>query len=43
VIVDPGAAILEFVDPSLIKVGDRVRSVFPRITGEPRLVRWVLE
>ena len=37
VIVDAESPNLQFVDPSGLDIGDRVRAVFPRIEGEPRL------
>jgi uncharacterized OB-fold protein len=43
VIIDAESPNLEFVDPSRFDIGDRVRAVFPRIEGEPRLIRWVLD
>jgi uncharacterized OB-fold protein len=43
VVVDAESPELEFVDPSGLDIGGRVRAVFPHIAGEPRLIRWVLD
>ena len=43
VIVRAESPNLKFADPSGLNIGDRVRSVFPCIEGESRLLRWVLE
>ena len=43
VIDQPDGPNLQFVDPSTLSIGDRVRCVFLRVEGEPRLLRWTLE
>jgi uncharacterized OB-fold protein len=42
VVVDAESPDLEFVDPSGLDIGARVDAVFPKVDGEPRLLRWVL-
>lgn len=43
VVIRAEGPVLEFADPSTIHIGDKVRGVFPRIEGEPRLLRWIAD
>lgn len=43
VVVDHRTDGLVLEDPSRLRIGAPVRVAFPRVEGEPRLARWVLE